>query len=69
MINGFFFMGWGLGGKGNHQNITEPEGGITTKILPFPKPPSGLILMTSPRCAFISDSGSAVNVKIFYLLV
>lgn len=63
-----FFMGWGLGGKGNHQNITEPEGGITTKILPFPTPPSGLILMTSPRCAFISDSDSAVNVKI-YLLV
>lgn len=48
MINGFFFMGWGLGGKGNHQNITEPEGGITTKILPFPKPPSDLILIQVP---------------------
>lgn len=23
-----FFMGWGLGGKGNHKNITEPKGGI-----------------------------------------
>ena len=41
-------MGWGLGGKGNHQNITEPEGGITTKILPFPKPPSDLILIQVP---------------------
>lgn len=77
MIHGFLWDG-GWGERGIIKILQSPREVSakfcrnTTKILPFPPPPpplSGLILMTSPRYAFISDSGSAVNVKIFYLLV
>ena len=69
MIHGFLWDG-GWGERGIIKILQSPRevsGKFcrnTTKILPSP-PLSGLILMTSPRYAFISDSGSAVNVKIF----